>query len=495
MKLLLTRKYNLITKSLKQVKKELDSETIDVLRKHFQRPLQIEYWTKNNYKNSSEYIADFFSGGFTKDQFISVPKKVLINGFKKLKVVDKKYTTRILEHISSNHYKATELLSDAQGRLLGAILLYLKDDFALQDDLFIVDKNKKKHNLKGYKFSNLPREWKKILLNTKLIFRVADENSIDATALIKDIVNMNRTTAWDDFNINLTSVTPLSSALLFDVGDDAIITPFLKNFLTKYKKKNYNMDKRGHLKLFAEMLYWSYKREASNEKNINYILENMNKSDVEKHLNNTKKIFKFIINHTNDLTNFKSIENFRNLYMTLDLMTNNTIYEVGINCKLSDIIDGEKLITDFLEDEFLRSTNDDINFITLNGIKSKREDGFLFNMDGHIMKNIKWRLHHIRNDIINKRAKQWEEIIIKNIRYISQQTRDKALVSGLNKKDPYKDPHTAKNRNVNDFFDAEDHHVITIKTQKKQKQYTPNENNIVKTEKNREIGGTTLKTA
>ena len=223
MKLLLTRKYNLITKSLKQVKKELDSETIDVLRKHFQRPLQIEYWTKNNYKNSSEYIADFFSGGFTKDQFISVPKKVLINGFKKLKVVDKKYTTRILEHISSNHYKATELLSDAQGRLLGAILLYLKDDFALQDDLFIVDKNKKKHNLKGYKFSNLPREWKKILLNTKLIFRVADENSIDATALIKDIVNMNRTTAWDDFNINLTSVTPLSSALLFDVGDDAIL--------------------------------------------------------------------------------------------------------------------------------------------------------------------------------------------------------------------------------------------------------------------------------
>ena len=57
--------------------------------------------------------------------------------------------------------------------------------------------------------------------------------------VIKDIVNMNRTTAWDDFNINLTSVTPLSSALLFDVGDDAIITPFLKNFLTKYKKKNY----------------------------------------------------------------------------------------------------------------------------------------------------------------------------------------------------------------------------------------------------------------
>ena len=121
----------------------------------------------------------------------------------------------------------------------------------------------------------------------------------------------------------------------------------------------------------------------------------MNKSDVEKHLNNTKKIFKFIINHTNDLTNFKSIENFRNLYMTLDLMTNNTIYEVGINCKLSDIIDGEKLITDFLEDEFLRSTNDDINFITLNGIKSKREDGFLFNMDGHIMKNIKCAISYV----------------------------------------------------------------------------------------------------
>jgi len=489
--LFLTRRYYTKVRTFREIANLLDKGFLDTIRKNFNRNLQVDFWTKKGYENSSAFVADFFSGGFTLHQFVSVPKEILIEGLKRQKIISKKNLKKILEWIKDDYSKANELISDGQGRLLGAIVFYLNGNFKLEHNCYVMW-NGKKHNIKNQKFSSLPQPVKKILLDkVKFRFAIADKSSRDAKRLIDDIINLNRNTPWSKLDIHITPATELNIALNFDVLEDPIVFDLLKNIVNEYGKTKYKLDARGHLLLFAQLLLWSYKTEAPKDENVFDIMTNMKTKEVKKWVLYTKNILKFIAKNTTEDTDFRSIESFRNLYITIDLLTrDNRIVNLGYYCNLKNIFNGQVFIQNLIEDEFNRCGDDSTNYI--NGEKKNGLDplGYLHNLSNNSDEHISKRIDFIKKDI-KKRSKKWEETIIKNIRYIPQNLKDKIKAVSLGKKDPYRDPQISETFNPDNLKKTENHHMVTKHTQQLNGQFIPNEENVILTRKNREIGRTT----
>jgi hypothetical protein len=489
--LFLTRNYLTTIRTFREIVELLTNGYLNTIRKNFNRNLQVDFWTKKGYANSSAFVADFFMGGFTLHQFVSVPKDILIEGLKRQKIISKKNLKKILNWIKDDYSKAKELLSDGQGRLLGAILFYINGDFKLEHNCFVIWEGKK-YNIKNQKFSSLPQPVKKILLDkVKFKFAIADKNSRDAKQLIDDIISLNRTTPWSKLDIHITPATEFNIALNFDVLEDPIVYDLLQNIVNSYGKTKYKLDARGHLLLFSQLLLWSYKTEAPIDDKVYDIMCNMKTKEVKKWVAYTKNILKFIAKYTNEHTDFRSIESFRNLYMTIDLLTRDKhVVNLGYHCNLKNIFNGVEFVNDLIEDEFNRVSDNDTNYI--NGQKKNGLDplGYLFNLAGNSAQNISIRIDFIKKDI-KERFPKWEETIIKDIRYISQNLKDKVKAESLGKKDPYRDPQVSETIKPDNLIKGEWHHEITKYDQGLKGQYIPNDENLIWTAKNRQIGRVT----
>jgi len=489
--LFLTRKYITVERTFRKIVELLAKGSLDTIRKNFNRNLQVDFWTKKGYENSSAFVADFFSGGFTLHQFVSVPKEILIEGLKRQKIISKKNLKKILQWIKDDYSKANELISDGQGRLLGAILFYINGDFKLEHNCYVMWEGKKV-NIKNQKFSSLPQPVKKILLDkVKFKFAIADKSSRDAKRLIDDIINLNRNTPWTKLDINITPATELNIALNFDVLEDPIIYDFLKNIVNNYGKTKYKLDSRGHLLLFTQLLLWSYKTEAPIDEKVFDIMSNMKTKEVKKWVLYTKKILKFIATNTNENTDFRSIESFRNLYITIDLLTRDKhVCNLGYHCNLKNIFNGEEFINNLIEDEFNRVSDNDTNYIGGQQKNGLDPLGYLHNLSNNTADHISKRIEFIKKDI-KKRCKKWEETIIKDIRYIPQNLKDKIKAEALGKKDPYRDPQVSETIKPDNLIKGERHHEITKYDQELKGQYIPNDKNLIWTTKNRLLGRVT----